>query len=176
VAPGSTTSTPVPSRRSAFSAIKASRRFRENGVIDGRSAAPASRRVLAVPAFASTLRGLFVEEVGFVVHRRDRTHVDPGEDYHAGLPYRAQRQRNDLPGGREHDRRVQERRHRVGEAAGPRGAQTPRQVPVPGSPGRHEDLHPAMSGDLDDDVGGGPEAVEPEPAPSIAGAAGARHR
>ena len=60
----------------------------------------------------------------------------PARTLHAGLPYRAA-QRNDLPGGREHDRGV--RAAGIASVGPPvRGARPARQVPVPGGPGRHE--------------------------------------
>src|SRR5207249_3534153 len=100
-----------------------------------------------------------------ILELRNRAHVDAAEHQHAALLEDSQRGRNQLAGWREDDRRIESLRRRIVGAAGPRGAETPRELLVPWLARHRVDLGSPVSGDLDRDVRGGAESVETEPAP-----------
>src|SRR5438128_1732098 len=78
-------------------------------------------------------------------------------------PARTEGGGHDLACRREHDGRVERGRHRVAGTAHPRRAQPAGEGAVAVSPRGDEHLRPAVAGELEHDVGGGAEAVQPEP-------------
>jgi len=90
--------------------------------------------------------------------------VDPAAHHDAAASYRPQGDGHQLSRGREDDRGVQLFARAIGGASRPHRSHLEREVPPLLVARTHEgeDPAPLVAGDLDDDVGGGPEAVESE--------------
>src|SRR5206468_2576894 len=99
-----------------------------------------------------------------ILERRNRAHVDAAENEHTALLEEAQRGGNQLAGRREDDRSIEPFRRSIGDAAGPYGAETAREISVLRLARHRVDLRSPVPRDLDRDVRGGAESVEPEPA------------
>ena len=98
--------------------------------------------------------------------RRGVGHVDAPEGERAALFESGEGGGYQLAGWSEDDRRVESRRWRLGGPADPRSPQLRRKRLVPLSVARHDvDVGPPPAGDLERDVPGGAEAVDPETGP-----------
>src|SRR5262249_6517967 len=103
---------------------------------------------------------------------RDVAHVDTRADHDPSLAYGAQRERDQLAGGREDQRGIERGRRGLGGAPGPRGAEGAREglTLLVARPREGVPLAAVRARDLGEDGRGGSEAVEAE-LPALSGQA-----